>query len=350
MMAYATAAADASTLAAATARDNLMVWDRRPGHYEVWYLTFNHRPTRTGFWIRYVIEAPKVGEPYGMLWFACFDSDAPSRTVALHTEVPIATLTSGSAPFSIGLGGAELGHDHARGRIQGGGHDVRWDLSWLPAPTTHRHLPDVIYRTSFADTRALSPNLDVPVRGTVTVDGKSYALEGVPGGQTHLWGRKHAHAWAWGHCNAFEGRRGAALELLSVQLKKRGIVTPPMTLVALYLDGEAHRLTEFRHVIANRGHFGTAHFQFSARSRSVKIAGEFRCRPEDMVLAQYADPDGEPSFCANTCIADLELTVEKRRGLLGWSEPVRLFSGKSGHFEVAGRTADPAIARPHVKV
>jgi hypothetical protein len=350
MTAYATAAADSGALAAATAKDNVMVWDRTPGHYEVWYLTFNHRPTRTGFWIRYVIESPKEGAPYGMLWFACFDADDPDKNVAVHTEVPIATLDAASLPFNLKLGGAELGHDHARGRIRGGGHDVKWDLSWLPAPTTHRHLPDVIYKTSFADTRVVSPNLDVPIRGTVTVDGRSFTLEGVPGDQTHLWGRKHAHAWAWGHCNAFEGQRGAVLEILSVRLKKRGLVTPPLTLLALYLDGEAHRLTEFRHTLLARAQFQTAHFQFSARSRDVKIAGEFRCRPEDMVLSPYVDPDGEPCFCANTCVGDLELTVTKRRGLLGWTEPVRLFSGKSAHFEVAARVADPAIARPHAKV
>jgi hypothetical protein len=127
----------------------------------------------------------------------------------------------------------------------------------------------------------------------VVVDGRTITLEGAPGGQTHLWGRKHAHAWAWGHCNAFEGRRGAALETLSVRLKKRGVVTPPLTLVSLYLDGEAFRFTEFAHTLLNRGRFGTGSYGFSARGADVRLDGAFHCRPEDMVLSEYLDPDGE---------------------------------------------------------
>jgi hypothetical protein len=351
MNAYATEAADAGALAAATARDNAMVWQREAGHYEVWYLTFQHTPTRTGFWIRYVIESPRVGAgaPYAILWFACFDGNDPTRNVAVHHEVPIAELSANAAPFTLRLGDAELGHDHARGRIQGGGHDVTWDLSWLPARDTHHHLPGIIYKTSFADTRVLSPNLDVPVRGTVTVDGRSFVVEGMPGGQTHLWGRKHAHAWAWGHCNAFDGRRGATLETLTVRLKKRGVVTPPLTVLALYLDGEAHRLTEFQHTLLNRGSFGTARYQLSGRTRDLRLAAEFHCRPADMVNAPYVDPDGEPVWCANTCVANLELTIERRAGLR-WSAPERLVASQSACFEVAGRAPDPAITRPHAKV
>jgi len=335
-----------------SARDNVMVWDHHhAGHYEVWYLTLNHRPSRTGFWIRYVIEAPRAGEPYGMLWFARFDSRDPARTVALHTIVPIATLHDSAVPFKIQLGDGELGHDHARGAIRGDGHDVSWDLSWIPSPTTHHHLPGIFYGRTLSDTTVLSPNLDVPFRGSITVDGQSFALDGMPGCQTHLFGRKHAHAWAWGHCNAFEGRHGVAFETLSVQIQKRGVITPPMTLLALYLDGEAHHLTALRHILGNRSRFGTAHYEFTGRSRTLRIDGEFRCRPEDMVLAPYVDPDGEPSYCANTCVADLELVYRKRDGLLGrWSAPERLFSGKEAHFEVGSRQPDPAIARPHVKV
>lgn len=335
-----------------TAQDNVMVWDhQQAGHYEVWYLTCNHNPTRTGFWIRYVIEAPRAGEPYGMLWFAAFDADDPTRTVALHTRVPITSLKDAAVPFAIQLGGAELRDDRARGRLAGAGHDVSWDLAWVPSPRTHRHLPDLIYRTAFADTRALAPNLDVPVRGRIVVDGRRFDLDDMPGGQTHLWGRKHAHAWAWGHCNNFDDRRGVALEALSVVVKKRGVTTPPLTLLALYLDGEAHRLTELRHTLLNRGQFGTARFVFSARSSTIRLAGEFRCRPDDMVLAPYVDPDGEPCFCANSCVAHLELTVRRRSSRFGrFAPPERLVSSAGAHFEVAGREPDPAIVRAHASL
>ena len=343
------AAADPS-LALATARDNVLVWDRtRTGHYEVWYLTFNHVPTRTGYWLRYVLEVPQRGAPYAQVWFATFDGRDPRNNFALHDTHLIAAFTDASAPFRIGIGGSELGHGHAKGQIAGAGHTVSWDLSWLPAPSTHHHLPGVIYRTSFADTRVLSPNLDVPIRGTIVVDDKTVILDGAPGGQTHLWGRKHAHAWAWGHCNAFDGRRGAALETLSVRLKKRGLVTPPLSLVTLYLDGEALKFTELSNTLLNRGRFGTGHYAFSARGADVKIEGEFRCRPEDKVLSEYVDPDGEKLYCANSCVADLEVVVMRRSTMFArWAEQARLRAPQAGHFEVAGRAPDPAIEKRHV--
>jgi hypothetical protein len=352
MTAYAAVAADTRALSNATEPDNRMVWDGAArGHYEVWYLTFNHVASKTGFWIRYTLESPLSEKPYAQLWFAFFDAIEPRNNFALNRRFPIERLRADGSPFKLELAGAVLAHDMMKGALEGDGHQARWDLSWLPAPSTHRHLPDVIYKTSFADTRVLAPGLDVPLRGTVTVDGRTLTLEGDPGGQTHLWGRKHAHAWAWGHCNGFDGRRGAALEALSVRLKRRGVVLPPLTLVSLYLDGEAHKLTGFEHTVLNRGRFGTARFQFLARGTDVRIGGEYVCRPEDMFLTEYADPDGEPSYCANTEVADLRVTVWRRsRVWKRWQEQARLVADKTGHFEVAGRAPDAAIVRRHVTV
>ncbi len=354
MMAYATAAADAAALSTATERDNVLVWDRVAApHYEVYYLTFNHRATKTGFWIRYTLESPTGGHdrPYAQLWFGFFDALDPTKNFALNKRFPIEQLRASASPFELTIGDAVLGHAFARGGLEGDGHAARWDLSWLPAAATHRHLPDLIYKTSFSDTRVLSPNLDVPIRGTITVDGRSFTFEGEPGGQTHIWGRKHAHAWAWSHCNAFEGRRGAAFETLTVRLKRRGLVLPPLTIGALYLDGEAHVLTGFRDTLLSRGEYGTARYRVVLQSTTVRIAAEYACRPEDMVQTEYTDPDGEPSFCHNTEVADLRLTVSRRAPLsLRWMEHARLHADKAAHFEVAAREPDPAITRRHVTV
>lgn len=351
---YGAVAAGERHLQRATEPDNVRVWDGRSrGHYEVWYLTLNHRPSRTGFWIRYTLEAPydPARAPYAQLWFAAFDADDPSRNFALNRKFPIAEHDASSSPFEIRIGEASLGHGHARGALEGDGHRARWDLAWLPAARTHRHLPPVVYGLRPIDTKVLSPNLDVPVRGAIEMDGRVLTLDGEPGGQTHLWGRKHAHAWAWGHCNAFEGRRGAALEALSVRLKRRGVVLPPLTLVSLYLDGEEHRLNGFDDVIWNRGWFRTCRYEFLARGRDVKIVGEYVCRPEDMITTPYEDPDGEASFCANTEVADLRVTVYRRSSLFGaWREAARLYAPKTGHFEIGGRAPDPAIERRHVAV
>jgi hypothetical protein len=349
-MTYGAAAVDEERVAHATMADNQMVWDgSSPGHYEVWYLTLNHRPSKTGFWIRYTLESPKQGhgEAYAQLWFAAFFADDPRKNFALNRRIPMRELHAAGQPFAIEMGGARLVHDGCSGTIEGMGHSASWDLRWLPAARTHKWLPEAIYRTSFADTRVLSPNQDVPVRGTITVDGTTLELDGEPGGQTHIWGRKHAHEWAWGHCNAFDARRGVSLETLSARLKRRGVVLPTLTILTLYLDGEELRFTDFHDTILARGKFGTARYRFSAQGLYARVAGEYTCRPEDMILAEYSDPDGEPSWCANTEVADLRVQVWRRSLFGAWRRGESLTASGTGHFEVAGRTRDPAIPTRH---
>ncbi len=336
--------------AEATERDNVRVWQGDPGHYEVWYLTFNHRPTRTGFWIRYTLEAPLAGrgDPHAQLWFARFDAADPRRSFAINHRLPISSMEARAAPFEVRIGEARLTHGSAQGSLAGAGHSARWDLAWAPARRTHLHLPERLYRSPRIGTKVLSPNLDVALHGRIEVDGRTIALEGEPGGQSHVWGRKHAFAWAWGHCNAFEGRPGAVLEALTARPRR---LTPPLTLLILVLDGEPLRFTALADTLLARGRTGTAHYAFRALGARARVEGRYTCRPEDMVLAEYADPDGEPSFCANTEVADLEVRVYRRPGWLRrWVEQARLVAPRCGHFEVGGRAPDPAIRLGHVTI
>jgi hypothetical protein len=341
----------------ATAADNVRRWDgARRGHYEVWYVTLHHAASETGYWIRYTLESPLdgVGQPYGQLWFARFDPRDPRRTFGINRKFPIASMTAEANPFAVHLGGNLFRHDAARGALAGDGHDVRWDLAWTPAPTTHHHLPKVMYlRGGLGETTVLSPSLDAPVTGSITVDGQTITFSGAHAservGQTHLWGKKHAHAWAWGHCNAFDGRPGAAFEALTVRLRRRNVTLPPLTVLALYLDGEALAFNQFRHTPFTRGEMGTGFYRFRALGPSVRLEGEFSARPADMVLAHYEDPDGAPSYCANTCAGDLRITVFRRSGSR-YREAARLLAPRRGHFEVATRSPDPAIEHQHVTV
>ena len=334
--------------ARATEPDNAPVWDgRRAGHYEVWYLTFNHAPSRAGFWIRYTLESPRAGVPYAQVWFAAFDGERPERSVALNRRYAVDALALQAAPFEVRIGPAVLRHDEARGALEGGGHAVRWDLAWEPSPATHRHLPDIVYRTDFADTRVLSPGPRIALSGSVEVDGRRFDLRAEPGGQTHLWGRKHAHAWAWGRCSAFTDGAEAFVEALTVRVRRAGLVLPPVTFLAVHLDGAELRSTSFRAALRSRGRFGTGRYAFTAESPDARVAGEFTCAPERMVQAEYADPDGARCFCANTEIGDLTLTVLRRAAGAAWEER-RLVAQGTAHFEVAGRERDAAVVRRHL--
>jgi hypothetical protein len=335
-----------------TEADNRLRWNGGPGHYEVWYLTLNHRASRTGAWLRYTLEAPVSGAAHAALWFAHFDAREPERTFAIHRQFPIADLVAQERPFALALPGALLSHDRARGSLAGAGHSAAWDLSWVPAERTHRQLPSLFYlRGGLGGTTMLSPNPTVPVSGWIEADGRRVELLSEPGGQTHLWGHKHAHAWAWGRSNAFEGRPDVTLETLTARLERRGRVLPPLTVASLHLGDEVLRFNRLQDVAFGRAQFGTALYRFSAVAPRCRLEGEFSCHPRDMVQAEYRDPDGSAIYCSNTEIADLRLTVFRRIAPFGrWREAARLFAPRAGHFEVAGRERDPAIGKAHRRI
>jgi hypothetical protein len=335
---------------------NRMRWEFQPGHYEVWYATLSHLQSGTGFWIRYTLEAPTDGhgEPYAQLWFARFDRAQPERTFGINHKLPVSELRQEPLPFRLSVGDAELRDDGMRGALAGGGHDVRWELAWQPAERVHLHLPAAVYKLNFADTQVLSPNLNVAARGTIVVDGETYTLDGDPLGQTHLWGRKHAYSWAWAHCNGFAGARNAALETLTVRLRRGPIVLPKLTLISLYLDGDDPAELQFRELWQlplARSDYGTGRYHLHAANPEWKIEAELTCRPEDMLMTEYVDPDGEPAYCHNTECADARVTLWRRSPFVGrFREHRRLRSDGAAHFEWGARAGDPLVRKRHTAV
>ena len=147
-------------------------------------------------------------------------------------------------------------------------------------------------------------------------------------------------------------RRGdgpGLLETLTVRLKRGGLVLPALSLLSLYMGGEAFHFRELYETPLVRGHFETGAYRLTAQGLDVRIEAEYRCRPEDLVLTPYTDPDGEPVFCHNTEIADCRVRLSRRRGL-SFERTAELYAPKRGHFEYAGRAPDPAVTRRHVNI
>jgi hypothetical protein len=127
------------------------------------------------------------------------------------------------------------------------------------------------------------------------------------------------------------------------------VMLPPLALVALDLDGEQYRFNQFRHVVKNRASWAKSRVTFSAWSPMVRIEGELTCEPHQMVSAPYLDPDGTEVFCANTEIGDARVTVYRRAGF-GWREHRTIEGKRRAHFELGGRSRDPAVPRDHTLV
>ena len=316
--------------------------------YEVWYLTWNDA-NGCGYWLRHVMEAPSHESAYAELWFARFDPRDAARTFAFHRRFDAARASSRGEPFELAIGDAVLRHDGARGAVDGAGHRVRWDLRWQPAEHELRLLPELAYALHIGETTPITPNPRVLASGTLDIDGERVAIDHAPLGQTHLWGTKHAYSWAWAHCMDFDDAPGSLLELLGTRLHRRGRTLPPLVMVVLDLDGERHRLNQFRHVAMNRGSWGGQRVAFRARSITMRVDGELTCTPERMIVAPYVDPDGTEVFCSNTEIGDARIEVS-RRGALRWRHDRTLVARGRAHFEVGGRTRDVAVTREHVLV
>jgi len=201
----------------------------------------------------------------------------------------------------------------------------------------------------FADTQVLSPAPRVAFRGRIAVDGTEVALDGEPGCQSHLWGRRHAHEWAWARCSSFADRSDAFIEALTVRIRRGRVFLPPITLVSLHVGNRDYHFREIYDAPFSRGSWGTGRYHFVARGLGARIEAEFNCRPEDLVLARYADPDGSSAFCHNTEVADCKVTLSLRRALR-FRKVVTLTAKSTGHFEYGGREPDPAVTREHEAV
>ena len=330
-------------------RANRLRWDSsRRGRYEVYYATFNHLASCRGFWIRYTLNAPKNrnDSPYAQVWFSSFNHSEPARNFGLRRKYPIDSLRTDQDPFMLWLDGCEMSSGTLKGHIEDSEHEIRWDLSYTCADPVHLHLPRFLYKYPIADTTVLCPAPDASFEGKIRLDGERIVFDGDPGCQTHIWGKKHAHRWAWGHCNAFENSPDTVFEGLSVQVRRAGVALPALNFLYFRHAGREYRFTELPSSLHTRSEFETGRWTFSAQSGDTLISGQISCAYGDIIRADYTDPDGEPSYCHNTETARAEITISTRNGKLGrWEQSETLVSPCAAHVEFASRTKDPRVEK-----
>ncbi len=343
---------------------NRMAWRGQTGHYEVWFLTLAHRESKTGFWIRYTLESPEAGHgpPYAELWFCRSDGKTPAKTFGIHRRCDIANLHSQQRPFVVRISGSELGHSHASGSLSGDGHNIRWDLHWDGQSRPHLLLPRALYSNpmGIAETIVLSPNHSIAVSGTIEIDGERYELHQTPGGQSHLWGKKHAYGWAWARCNAFDRedekptqKPQAVFESLTVRLR-RGPVVLPLTMMSMYpdgFDGKEVAFKEWTDLPLTRAEYRTGSYVLSAEGPRTGLEVQFSCSADDMLRTEYVDPDGTPAFNHYAGAASCTMLL-KRRLCPGaaWRIERTFRSEQGAQFEWAGRAGDSLVRKRHVLV
>jgi hypothetical protein len=334
---------------APTFADNLCRWDgRNAPHYEVWFLTLNHRESQRGFWFRYTVESPtgRAGaKPSAALWAAVFNRRSPERNFGLKREYEIDLLSFGEREdFSVRIDDARFSLSSAAGRVTNGGHTIEWDLNYIPCDSTYHHVSRTLNRLARPTSFVCSPNLDTRFSGRISVDGEDVILEDEPGCQSHLWGRKHVDDWVWVHSNAFENHPGTVFEGLAAQPRRAGLKLPRVQSLFLRHRGEEHRFTRLRVADQWQRKLGMGYWSFSAMNSRIYIEGAAQCRLRDMLQAEYVDPDGEGLFCINSEVANLKIRLFRRTHGVRWRHVETIKAYATAHVEHASRTKDEGVS------
>lgn len=330
-------------------RWNDLQWNGKPGHYEVYYLTFTDPATGVGFWIRYTMVAPLpgAGEATCSLWLCAMDPTDSGRNVGVKTSLPVASLSARTDPFHLHIGDAWLGDHGMDGAIEIDGTRYAWELEWHPSLPAVGHVHPVLRAAKLAKTVLFLPHPDLEVGGKVWLGERRFDISAARGGQAHLWGAKHASRWAWAHCNDFAADGGAArpgtfVDGVSVFVPRFGRELGPNTPVVARVDGVDFDSIGPVAVQRNRSEFDLEGWRFEATHGGLRVNGTVTARREDLVGVTYHDPDGDLAYCYNTEIADMLLEAFRRQSGR-WRQTGEFRADGRAHFEYAQRTPIEAI-------
>jgi hypothetical protein len=328
---------------------NALRWDGGPGHYEVYYLTATDPESGVGIWIRYTMVAPLAGtgqEPSCALWFAAMDPrpDA-AATGARKATFSIDRLHATDNPFELRIAEAVLSDEGMVGAVD----DAVWDLRWTPTRRSYEHVHPALRRLGIAKTSLILAHADLGLGGSVTIGDQRLELDGARGAQAHLWGSKHASAWAWAHCNDFRTLDGdrvpdTFIDAVSVRLPRLGREIGPSTPVLARVQGRDFHSTSPVRVVANPSRFALTGWQFEAVDATRRLIAEVDADRDQLVGVTYHDPDGELAYCYNSEIASMRLKIyERARQVGGWRHRQTLAAPGLAHYEYGQRAPVPGI-------
>ncbi len=313
---------------------------RARGMYEVWYVTAVDPSSRLGLWVRYTICVSADGVGQGGVWLAAFDHKHPSGNFAHRQMFPLSEVQVGPTGVAIGEESVFEGR-RLVGALADLGRRISWDLHLDPLDRPTPMLPDLAYRSSLIQTKMVGVTLDARLSGTMTVDGQTWDFDEIPAAQTHLWGTRHAHTWSWAHCNAFDVP-GVVFEGFVGQIRRLGLISPPLSQFYLRIEGREHRLIGWCRALTNRSRVATGpDWEFMGRADGIEVSGHVSCRPEDLVGVEYHDPDGALLVCYNSEVATMNLRVRYRDS----SHYECYVADGTAAFEYAGRNVSALAPR-----
>jgi hypothetical protein len=280
------------------------------GAYESFFLKAAAPEGGRAVWVRYTTLQDADGGLSGDLWFTAFGQGPP---VALRRSVTADEVGYPAGTY-VEVAGGVLAANSASGHLTVGGTTVSWDLTFDDGLAPFRHLrPDRLYRAPLPRTKLETLNPASTFGGTLSIDGTEEDVAGWRGMVGHNWGAEHAERWVWLQGNDI-GVDGCHLDIGAGQLLVRGQITPWVANGLLVLDGERLRLGGLTRLRGTSVDLSGHECCFRMTGRDVEVSGLFRRRAGDSVGWDYDGPSGEAHHVVNSSIADLSLTVRRRRG------------------------------------
>ncbi len=335
-------------------RGNLPRWSGKTrGHYEVWYFTGN--AGEHGFWIRYTINVSENDfNDWAGVWCAVFKKG--EKPVGICRKFPLSYFSwcvknesEMKKGFEIRVGeGNYFTERSARGRITVGNLYAEWDINFEPSGYIFKHLPEPTYYIP-VETALLSPNPDLKFSGYIRIRNietgdvmKDMKLSPeISGGyQTHIWGKKHAYRWVWGHSNTLYDENGDVVEDsffegITVVAKIGPLQIPPMTVFALRYKGKIYEFNGIKDIILNdaKWKYSDNEVIWELKSKKMNFNLSMHTKKDNFIMATYDDPDGEHAFCHNSEVEDAEIVFEPEEG-----RKAKLYCKGTFHTEFGART------------
>jgi hypothetical protein len=310
------------------------------GHVESYFLKANDPSGSRALWLKATIFASSHDPRRAVAeaWAIAFDRDAGH--VAVKQMVPFDRARFARQGLEILFDGLRFEPGHTEGEVSTAGRTIGWNLRFPSETEPLVHYPHGwMYDGPFPSSKLVSPYPDLRLSGDVRVGEARWELREWPGMLGHNWGRRHAHAYAWGHCNLWDEAHGTGIvfEGLSGRIAVGPVVTPTLTLLCVRHRGVPHYLNAVMDLVRNKGEFTTRRWKFSGESPEVRLEGEMWGETEDFVGLYYENPDRRKTHCLNSKLASARLSMALMGG------PALVLHSRTAALEIGTQSASHGV-------
>ncbi len=314
-----------------------------PRHVESWFLRANHPSRPQALWLKVTILAPAAGPAVAESWAIWFDGEA-NRTIAHRFTEPLGAASLAGSRLTTSRLALQLGAQfQVEGRFpsQLGAEALAATLSFTSTGATPvgglSPYPAPLLRAPLPKNKLVTPFPSLRAHGRLELGAQSVSVDGWLAMQGHNWGPAHPFDYAWGHCE-FPAER-TVVEGFTGRIQVAGRTSPQLSALVVHRAGRTFRFDRLFDTWRQQATFDGTTWSVALLGADAEASLTMSAQGRPQVCLGYDDPDGHRSFCINTKLARVELTVRPTDGA-----SFTCVSEHSGALEFLSRAADPRFA------